>query len=209
MRRIAFLPLILLAAIALPARAQQMDMQAMQRWSSAKLVYYAVEGVHSGASSMTATMGGVADVVDRVGMTFEWNLAEARLMKVTSLRNYPSEVKNLRDREPKCFAPVLKGPYEEMTVLEVVNGLGGAIDLKTERSYPGVDVAQSCTVSRKSIPADKKTSMKSMAVPSPMLIAMGAPSSDKLSYSADRKSLIVKDGNWTWTFTPSTTPPAR
>jgi hypothetical protein len=130
-------------------------------------------------------------------------------MKVTSLRNYPSEVKNLRDREPKCLPPVLKGPYEEMTVLEVVNGLGGAIDLKTEHSYPPVDVAQFCTASRKSVPAEKKTSVKPIAVPSPMLIAMGAPSSDKLSYSADRKSLIVKDGNWTWTFTPSTTPPAR
>lgn len=209
MRRNDFFPLVLLAAIALPAGAQQMDMEAMQRWGSAKLVYYAVEGVHSGASSMTATMGGVADVVDRVSMTFEWNLAEARLMKVTSLKNYPSEVKNLRDREPKCLPPVLKGPYEEMTVLEVVSGLGGAIDLKTEHSYPAVDVAQFCTASRKSIPADKKTSVKSMAVPSPMLIAMGAPSSEKLSYSADRKSLIVKDGNWTWTFTPSTTPRAR
>jgi hypothetical protein len=48
-----------------------------------------------------------------------------------------------------------------------------------------------------------------MAVPSPILMAMGAPSTEKLSYSADRKSLIVKDGNWTWTFTPSVTPSGK
>jgi hypothetical protein len=202
---------LLLACLALtaPAGAQQMDMQAMQRWGSAKVVYYAVEGSHSGAASMTATMGGMADVVDRVSMAFEWNLSEMKLLKVTSLRNYPSEVKNLRDREPKCLPPVLKGSYEHATVLEVVNGLGGAIDLKVERSYPAVDVAQSCTASRKSIPAEKKTSVESMAVPSPVMMAMGMPSSPQLSYSADKKSMIVRNGGWTWTFTPSTTPPAK
>jgi hypothetical protein len=186
-----------------------MDMQAMERWGSAKLVYYAAEGVHSGAASMSATMGGVADVVDRVSMTFEWSLTEAKLLKVTSLKNFPSEVKNLRDREPKCLPPVLKGTYELATVLEVVNGLGGAVDLKIERSYPAVEVAQFCTASRKLVPAEKKVDVQSMAVPSPIILAMGAPPTEKLSYSADKKSLIVKDGNWTWTFTPSTTPPSK
>lgn len=208
MRRSVWLLLACFALIA-PAGAQQMDMQAMQRWGSAKVVYYAVEGSHSGAAAMTATMGGMADVVDRVSMTLEWNLSEMKLLKVTSLRNYPSEVKNLRDREPKCLPPVLKGSYEHATFLEAVNGLGGAIDLKVERSYPAVDVAQSCTASRKFIPAEKKTSVESMAVPSPVMMAMGMPSSPQLSYSADKKSMIVRNGNWTWTFTPSTTPPAK
>jgi hypothetical protein len=203
--------LLLLACFALiaPAGAQQMDMQAMQRWGSAKVIYYAVEGSHTGAASMTATMGGMADVVDRVSMTFEWSLSEAKLLKMTSLKNYPSEVRNLRDREPTCLPPVLKGSYEHATVLDVVNGLGGAIDLKVERSYPAVGVAQFCTASRKSIPAEKETDVESLVVPSPMLMAMGMPSSPQLSYSADKKSMIVREGNWTWTFTPSTTPPAK
>jgi hypothetical protein len=208
MRRSVALLLACFTPIA-PAGAQQIDMQAMQRWGSAKVVYYAVEGSHSGATSMTATMGGMADVVDRVSMTLEWDLSEMKLLKVTSLKNYPSEVKNLRDREPKCLPPVLKGAYEHATVLEVVNGLGGAIDLKIERSYPEVDVAQFCTDSRKSIPAKKDVSVEPMGVPSPIIMAMGAPPSAQLSFSADKKSMIFKDGNWTWTFTPSTTPPAK
>jgi hypothetical protein len=208
MRRAAF-SLACLAAFALPTNAQQMDMQAMQRWGSAKIVYYAVEGAHSGTASMTATMGGLGDVVDRVSMTFEWSLSEAKLLKVTGFKNYPSEVKNLRDREGKCLPPVLKGTYELATLLEVASGPGGALDLKIERSYPAVDVAQSCTASRRSIPAEKKVSTLQMAVPSPVLMAMGAPPSGPLSYSPDRKSMIVKDGGWTWTFTPSTTAPSK
>ena len=203
------LTLACLAMTAVDASAQQMDMEAMQRWGSASRIYYAVEGRHSGPASMTATMGGLADVADRVSMTFEWSLTEAKLLKVTTLKNFASEVKNLRDREATCLPPVLKGAYELATVLEVVNGLGGAIDLKSERSYPAVDVAQSCTASRKAIPAEKKVSVQSMAVPSPIMMAMGAPATEQLSYSADKKSMIVKDGSWTWTFTPSVTPPAK
>ena len=209
MHRSVSLAFACLAIAAVDASAQQMDMEAMQRWGSAERVYYAVEGRHSGTASMTATMGGVADVVDRVSMTFEWSLTEAKLLKVTSLKNFPSEVKNLRDREAQCLPPVLKGAYELATVLEVVNGLGGAIDLKSERSYPTVEVAQSCTASRKTIAAEKKVSVQSMAVPSPIMMAMGAPATKELSYSADKKSMIVKDGSWTWTFTPSTTPPGK
>jgi hypothetical protein len=209
MQRSVLFSLASLAMVALPAGAQQMDMQAMQRWSTAKVIYYAVEGVHSGPAAVTATMGGVADVADRVSMTFEWSLTEGKLLKLTSLKNYPSEVKNLRDREAKCLPPVLKGPFELATVHEVVNGLGGALDLKIERSYPAVDVAQFCTSSRKSVSAEKKITVQSMAVPSPVIMAMGAPPTAQLSYSPDRKSMIVKNGEWTWTYTPGVTPPVK
>ena len=207
MRRLICLLPAAVAALSVTAGAQQMDMQAVQRWSSAKTIFYAVEGIFADQASMTATMGGVGDVRDRVTMSFEWNLSESKLVKLLSLNNYPSEVKNLRDREPTCLAPTLKGTYEHATVLEVTNGLGGALDMKVERSYPAVDVAQSCTASRKSIPAQKKTEMQQMGVPSPILIAMGAPTSGNVSYTADKKSIIVKDRGWTWTFTPGLAAP--
>lgn len=208
MRASLALPFACLAAIALPAAAQ-VDMQAMQKWGSAKVIYYTVEGVHSGPASVTSTQGGLADVTDRVTMNLEWSLGEAKLVGVSALRNYPSEVKNLRDREPKCLPPVLNGPLELATVMEVTNGLGGAIDLKVERSYPAAGVAQFCTASRKTVSAQKKVTVDSIAVPSPVLMAMGAPASAALSYSADKKSMIVKQGGWAWTFTPSVTRPAK
>ena len=51
----------------------------------------------------------------------------------------------------------------------------------------------------------RKIDVQSKAVPSPIIMAMGAPPTAQLSYSADRKSKIVKNGNWTWTLTPSVT----
>ena len=53
--------------------------------------------------------------------------------------------------------------------LEVVNGSGGAPDVKSERSYPTLELAQFCTASRKWVPAEKTTTVQSMAVPSPVM----------------------------------------
>ena len=201
--------LVLLAAlslITLPAVAQKMDQAALQKWGSAKVIYYTVEGVYSGEMPVTPTLGGVADVVDRVSMNLEWILTEAKLVCVSGLKNANAEVTKLRDREPKCMPPVLKGPLE-LTVQEVGPGLGGAIDMKVERSYPTAEVAQFCTASRKTVPASKKVDMVSMMVPSPTIMAMGMPPTKELSYSADGKSMIVKQGHWSWTFTPSLAKP--
>jgi hypothetical protein len=195
-----------LSTLAIPAAAQKMDPAAMQKWASAKVIHYTVEGVYSGETPVTPTMGGLADVVDRVNLNLEWVLGEAKLAGVSGLKNANAEVSKLRDREPKCMPPVLKGPLE-LTVLEVGPGLGGAIDMKVERSYPTVEVAQFCTASRKTVPASKKVDVYSMTVPSPTMMAMGLPPTKELSFSPDGKSMIVKQGNWSWTFTPSVTKP--
>jgi hypothetical protein len=203
------LPLVLFAALSasvFSASAQKMDQAAMARWGGAKSIHYTVEGVYAGEMPVTPTMGGLADVVDRASFNLEWNLAEMKLLSVSPIRNGTAEVSKLRDREPKCLPPVLKGPLEH-TVLEVGSGLGGAIDLKVERNYPTVEVAQFCTASRKAVPASKKVEVVSMMVPSPVIMAMGAPVTKELSYTPDGKSMIVKQGNWSWTFTPSLTKP--
>ena len=202
-------PLLLAAALAVMppiAAAQKMDQAAMARWAAAKSIHYTVEGVYSGEMPVTPTLGGLADVVDRASFNLEWNLPEMKLLAVSAIRNGTAEVGKLRDREPKCFPPVLKGPLE-LTVLEVGSGLGGAIDLKVERNYPNVEVAQFCTASRKPVPASKKVDVVSMMVPSPVMMAMGVPGTKELAFSADGKSMIVKQGNWSWTFTPSVTKP--
>ena len=74
----------------------------------------------------------------------------------------------------------------------MTNGFGGALDVKMERSYPDVNVAQFCTTSYKLVRAEKK-------------LGMELPT--ELAFSADKKSIIYTKGNWRWTFTPSTTAP--
>ena len=64
--------------MALPAGAQQMDTQAMQRWGAAKVVYYTVEGIHSGPASVTAHRRAVVlcrqEIHDRQGRQLDLDL---------------------------------------------------------------------------------------------------------------------------------------
>src|SRR5687768_15886524 len=120
------LPLVLFTALSasvFPASAQKMDQAAMARWGAAKSIHYTVEGMYSGEMPVTPAMGGLADVVDRASFNLEWNLAEMKLLSVSAIKNGTAEVSKLRDREPKCLPPVLKGPLE-LTVQEVGSGIG-------------------------------------------------------------------------------------
>lgn len=200
-------PLVLVAAltaVALPAAAQKMDQAAMMKWGNAKVIYYKVEGVHSGEILVTNGPGGYGTVTDRVTMNIEWDLPDNKLIRVSGLTNTPAEVGNLRDYERKCNPPVLKGPLE-MTVLDVTQSPIGALDIRIEKSFPAAEVSQVCT-SKKAVAAAKKVEMIQMMVPSPVMMAMGAPSTKELVFSPDGKSMTVKEKNWSWTFTPSTTP---
>src|ERR1035437_9493652 len=48
-----------------------------------------------------------SDLID-----LKWKLAESKLVGTPSFQNTKSEVKNLRNGEPSCLPPVLKGEYE-------------------------------------------------------------------------------------------------
>lgn len=202
---------VLLASCALgtPAGAQQ-DLQAMMRWGSAKVVYFAVEGVYSRVSEVVnGGVGGFADVTDRVTMTLDWDLPNGQLLRA-SFQNFPSTVANLRDYEKKCPAPLLKGPYEQATVKSVVMGVSASIDLTIERSFPAAAIGQMCSTNRRTVAARTKVDVVTLFVPSPVLLAMGGPDTADLTVAKDRKSMTyhTKDG-WHWTFVPSTTRPAR
>jgi len=93
--------------------------------------------------------------------------------------------------------------FELYDVLGIKDGLGGALELQVKTIYPGADVAQFCTASRKPWPAKVDTRPEELPVASPMLIAMNAPATRELSVSPDKKSLIYKRDGWTWTFTPT------
>ena len=110
---------------------------------------------------------------------------------------------NPRNPEPKCLPPILRGEYEHYDLLGIKNGLGGALEFQVRTVYPTVEVAQMCTGSRVKVPASVKTRSESFVVISPVLLDSQVPDSDSLRISKDRKSMIHKQGGWTWTYTPS------
>jgi hypothetical protein len=185
------------------AQAQQMDMEAMQRWGSADLIRYHVVGIYQGTATVAPGSSGVADMTDRVVIDLQWKLSESKLVGTPVMQNSKTVIVKPHDREPSCSPPILKGEYEHYDLLGVKDGLGGALQLQGKTTYPVVEVAQFCTASRKTWPAKVDAHSEDLPVPSPMLIAMNAPATKELSVSADRKSLIYKRADWTWTFTPT------
>jgi len=197
------LVIALLGLLPLAAQPQEMDTEAMMKWASADLVRYHIVGVYKSQTYIASDGSGQADIADRVVIDLSWKLSEAKLVGQPTFQNSKSTATNLRDREPSCLPPVLKGDYEHYDLLGVKDGLGGSIELQVRTTYPAVDVAQACTASRKTVPPKVVTRPEEFGVPSPVMFGMPLPPSDQLAVSPDKKSFIVKKSGWTWTFTPS------
>lgn len=193
-----------LYALLLPvAQAQQMDMEAMMKWTRADVIRYHIVGVYQARTSIASDGSGQADVTDRVVIDLSWKLSESKLVGQPTFQNTKSMVTNLGDREPACLPPVLKGEYEHYDLLGIKEGLGGDLELQVQTTYPVVEIAQSCTASRKAVPARTNTRPEPFGVISPVMFAMPLPDSDDLRISADKKAMIAKKNGWTWTFTPT------
>jgi hypothetical protein len=203
----ALLSLLILAP-SNPAPARQADANAMMMWGSAEVVRYHIVGVYQARTNVIGDPNwiGYADVTDSVVIDLKWKLSESKMLGTPVIRNEKSAAKNLRNYEPKCLPPVLDGDYEHFELLEIKDGLGGALELIARTTYPASRVAQFCTGAYKSIPPKIDTRPMDFVVPSPVMLAMPLPDSDTLRVSPDKKSLIVKKDGWTWTFTAALEP---
>jgi hypothetical protein len=183
--------------------AQQMDMDAMMKWGAADVVRYHIVGQYQGQPAISSNGSGRADVSDGVVIDLTWKLSESKMVGQPTFQNSKTTLTNPRDFEPKCLPPILKGEYEHFELLSIKEGLGGALEIKVQTTYPVAEIAQFCTASRKTVPAKKETTTESFSVVSPVLFGMPLPDSGDTSISRDKKSLIVKKAGWTWTYTPS------
>jgi hypothetical protein len=178
-------------------------MDAMMKWGAADVVRYHIVGVYQARSHIASDGAGLADITDRVVIDLTWKLSEMKLVGHPTFQNSKTALANPGDREPTCLPPVLKGEYEHYELLGIKEGLGGSLELSVQTTYPVVEVAQSCTASRKAVPAKKKLRPEELMIVSPVTFGMPLPDSDDLRISKDKKSLIVKKAGWTWTYTPS------
>lgn len=205
MPRIALVTAAVVLCAALPTRTQEMDMDVMMRWSSAKVIGYRIVGVYEGRVNVVGGSKwiGYADVTDRVEIELAWDLAESKLVGTPTFRNTKSTVRNLRNFEPKCLPPVLKGEYEHYDLQGIKESPDGNLEVQVLTIYPGAEVAQLCTGEPDIVPPSRDLRPEPFGVISPVAFGMGLPDSDDLRISPDKKSLITKKAGWTWTFTPS------
>jgi hypothetical protein len=195
---------VLLGATSLLSRLHAQDMEAMMKWSSADVIKYHIVGVYSAKTDVVAGSDvGYADVTDRVVIDLTWKLSEAKLVGTPTVVNEKSAVKNLANYEPKCTPPTLKGEYEHFTALSIKDGLAGSLEMQVQQIYPAANVIQFCTGAPKAVAAKTETRPEEFTVVSPMIFAMPATGNTEVTISADKKSIIVKKGGWTWTYTPT------
>jgi hypothetical protein len=194
---------VLLSAISCGVGAQQMDFAAMQKWGAAKLVRYHIVGVYQDATFIASDGAGQADIGDRVILDLTWKMSEQAITGTPAIQNFKSTLQNVRDREPSCLAPVLKGEYEHYELASVKNGLAGVLEFTVSTTYPVVEAQYRCTAGRKPVPAEVKTRPEEFSLPSPTMFGMPIPNTPELSVNAAKTQFIVKKNGWTWTTTPT------
>jgi hypothetical protein len=197
------LSIALASLLPLTAHSQQMDMAAMQKWASAEMIKYHIVGVYQAATFIASDGAGQADVSDRVVIDLNWKMSQQTVVGTPVIQNSKSVTSKVRDREPSCLAPVLKGDYEHYELQSIKAGLAGVLTFTSSTTYPVVDAQFRCTAGRKPVPAEVKTEAKDFSLPSPVMFGMGIPNTNELSISPDKASFIVKKDGWTWTVTPT------
>jgi hypothetical protein len=203
-------PLIVAFLCLLPAGGAlpQGDVAAMDKWLKPKTIFYHVDGAYSGKALVSDPNGGAwADVTDRVAFDLEWDLRNGTLAHVLKIENFQTKIANLRQGEPKCAPPVLRGEYEHWTVLEIATGPTGQPEMKVETTIPDADVPQFCTGKPKRWKGKKNIRPEELLVQSPVLLTMPLGDSKDVKISGDKKSIVTTKNGWTWTFTPSVTKP--
>lgn len=195
----------LLSLLPRPAAAQQMDMAAMQYWGTAELIKYHIVGVYQDATFIASDGAGLADISDRVVIDLVWKMSQQTVVGTPAIQNSKSVTAKVRDLTPSCLAPVLQGEYEHYDLLSVKAGLAGVLTFTSNTTYPVVEAAYRCTMSRKPVPAKVATTAEDFSLPGVMLFGMPIAASEGLTISPDKKFFTVKKDGWTWTITPTKT----
>ncbi len=191
--------------LALPSAAQ--DMALAQKWQSAKLVKYHVEGVHKARVSVVyGDYEGKGDVLDRVVVDFTWDAKKRTVLEPVTVTDSKTQVSNIKSDKTNCPPPQLKGDYEHFQVVSHSMSSRDQIQIVGTRTYPAASVSNyPASCSMRSIAGGKEKTYLHVSGMAPEVLAMPMmPPGGPLTISADRKSFTVKGAeNWVWTFTPT------
>ena len=191
--------------LALPSAAQ--DMALAQKWQSAKLVKYQVEGLHKARVSVVyGDYEGKADVLDRVNVEFTWDAKKRAVVGEVKVTDAKTQLANIKSDKTNCPPPQLKGDYEHFQTVSHSMRLRDQIEIVGTRTYPAASVSNyPASCSMRSIAGGTEKAILHVNGMAPEVLAMPMmPPGGPLTISADRKSFTVKGAeNWVWTFTPT------
>jgi len=193
-------------AVTAAAHAQPTaDAEAIARWTAARVVHYHMAGVYDGPAVIAyREPAGQATVTDRVEIDLDWDVKANAIVGEPKIVNAASEVRELRNEHASCPPPTPNGPYDHLDV-KTVTVSGAALELKGTRSFPSIRVVSACqgVQEPRTVRPWEQDVVERMVVPSPLMLAAPAGSNRNLTVSADKTSFTIKNGAWTWTYTPT------
>lgn len=198
--------LALLTLAAAPAQAESVDMDALTRWSQAKVVHYHGEGVYQAQTVIAYhDTSGQATVTDHVTIDFDWDINKEHLVGAVKIGNAKSTLKDLRNVETSCPPPKPAGEFEYIDATSGEQTARGRLDLKGTTTYPTIEVTAYCRGSwqKKTVQANKEAITVYAPVLNPMVLAIPMGNEEKLVVAPDKKSFSITTEAWTWTYTPT------
>src|SRR5512132_921835 len=138
-----------------------MDMAVAEKWASAKVVRYRVEGVHDGREAVVfGDYEGKADVIDHITVEFTWDCKKRKIVGPVTVTDGKSELRNIKSDGTNCPPPQLKGEYEHFQSVSNSMISPDQIQITGTRSYPPASVSNypgSCSM--RSIPGGKEQAL--------------------------------------------------
>lgn len=178
--------------------------------TGAKVLHYTAVGINRAKHVQipAADADQYGDIVEKVTLEFDWDVAKKALIGPVNITNGAAEVSNLTGMGDECPAGEMKGPFEYFDATEVKPmGGDGVLEVVGVRKHPDTMVAESCGAGRKLYKAAQVPVSTPIAPPDPGLFEMlkFAPATPTIRLSADGLSLVMGSLNdtWEWTYTPA------
>jgi hypothetical protein len=171
-----------------------MDMAVAEKWGSAKIVKYHVEGVHNARTAVVfGDYEGKADVLDRITVEFTWDTNKREIVGPATVTDGKSELKNIKSDDTNRPPPQLSGEYEHFQSVSTSIVGGDRIQITGTRTYPPAKVSNyPASCSMRAIPGGKEEVLLSVAGADPGVLAMPITMSGPITIAADRKSFSMK-----------------
>lgn len=154
---------------------------------------------------LNVSTSGYARVTDHVEFAYDFTLeGNGGLTGTPTFANFPSSMGALRNGADGCRAPTVSAPpYEHWTIEKIEAGIGAAVALTVRTNYPEGQVPVACSGGNQTSAARVEVEEVQLPIPGIALLMMGDQLTGDVRLSADRRSVVHKDGGWTFVSTPS------
>jgi hypothetical protein len=205
--------LLSLVASTAPSVSAQ-DVNAMAKWTAATVVHYRIVGEFKGKWTILKgkKLSRDAQVNDRVEIDLDWDQMAFKLVGQPVIKNAPTtlgaiDAPRFVNMKGTC-PPVRIDRQPEYVTVVGVTGLSSVLQLEQTRQMAGGALPDNgetatATCGEEWDPAAPATTTLKEGLTLPPAMAIVMPAMAGMTATPDGKSLVLKNKDWTWTYTPT------